>query len=59
MVVAYGILAVAASARSLEQLATCAGEAPVAYGLSAASKFEPATRLTMPPAGLCNQHEVF
>lgn len=37
MLVAYGILTVAASARSAEQLLTRAGEAPVAYGLSALS----------------------
>lgn len=37
MIVAYGILAVAATSRSVEQLATRAAEAPVAYGLSAVS----------------------
>ncbi|MDQ8044426.1 MAG: hypothetical protein AAGC46_07815 [Solirubrobacteraceae bacterium] len=37
MIVAYGVLAVAATSRSAEQLLTRAAEAPVAYGLSAVS----------------------
>lgn len=35
LVAVYGVFAIAATARSVYQLATKAGEAPVAYGLSA------------------------